>query len=95
LVERFLYTEDVGGSSPSSPTITRLSSLRGIKAGHHVRLRRLGICRRRRREDDDPCGCSAGSDRGDIVAEIIETVREAALAPPDEPDPFDDDAPGG
>jgi hypothetical protein len=38
---------------------------------------------------------AAGSDRGDIVAEIIETVREAALAPPDEPDPFDDDAPGG
>jgi hypothetical protein len=38
---------------------------------------------------------AAGSDRGDIVAEIIETVREAALAPPDDSDPFDDDAPGG
>jgi hypothetical protein len=39
---------------------------------------------------------AAASDRGDIVVEIIEIVREAALGvPPDQPDPFDDDAPGG
>jgi hypothetical protein len=39
---------------------------------------------------------AAGSDRGDIVVEIVEIVREAALgAPPDQPDPFDDEAPGG
>jgi hypothetical protein len=39
---------------------------------------------------------AAGSDRADIVSEIIESVREAALdVPPDDlPDPFDD-APGG
>jgi hypothetical protein len=39
---------------------------------------------------------AAGSDRADIVSEIIENVREAALdVPPDDlPDPFDD-APGG
>ena len=37
-----------------------------------------------------------GSDRGDIVAEIIEIVREAAHGlPPQRSDPFDDDAPGG
>jgi hypothetical protein len=28
LVERFVYTEDVGGSSPSSPTIQRADSRR-------------------------------------------------------------------
>jgi hypothetical protein len=39
---------------------------------------------------------AAGSDRGDIVSEIIEIVRQAAQdAPPDRPDPFDDDAPDG
>jgi hypothetical protein len=39
---------------------------------------------------------AAGSDRDDIVVEIIEIVREAAQGePPDQPDPFDDDAPGG
>jgi hypothetical protein len=39
---------------------------------------------------------AAGSDRADIVSEIIESVRETALdVPPDDlPDPFDD-APGG
>jgi hypothetical protein len=36
-----------------------------------------------------------GSDRGDIVVEIIEIVREAAQGlPTDQLDPFDD-APGG
>jgi hypothetical protein len=41
---------------------------------------------------------TAASDRGDIVSEIIEIVRQAAQdVPPDRPDPFDedDDAPGG
>ena len=39
---------------------------------------------------------AAGSDRGDIVSEIIEIVRQAAQdIPPDRPDPFEDDAPGG
>jgi hypothetical protein len=40
---------------------------------------------------------AAGSDRGDIVSEIIEIVHQAAQdVPPDRPDPFDDDdAPGG
>jgi hypothetical protein len=40
---------------------------------------------------------AAGSDRGDILTEIAEIVRQAALdPPPDQPDPFDeDDAPGG
>jgi hypothetical protein len=39
---------------------------------------------------------ATGSDRGDTVIEIIEIVREAAHGvPPDQPDPFDDDAPGG
>jgi hypothetical protein len=39
---------------------------------------------------------AAGSDRGDIVAEIIEIVRQAAPdVEPRQPDPFDDDAPGG
>jgi hypothetical protein len=39
---------------------------------------------------------AAGSDRGDIVVEIIEIVREAEQGePPDQPDPFDDEAPGG
>jgi hypothetical protein len=40
----------------------------------------------------------AGSDRGDIVSEIVEIVRQVALddVRPDRPDPFDDeDAPGG
>jgi hypothetical protein len=39
---------------------------------------------------------AVGSDRGDIVSEIIEIVRQAAQdIPPDRPDPFEDDAPGG
>jgi hypothetical protein len=39
---------------------------------------------------------AARSDRGDIVAEIIEIVRQAVHdLPPDQPDPFDDDSPGG
>jgi hypothetical protein len=39
---------------------------------------------------------AAGSDLGDIVSEIIEIVRQAAQdIPPDRPDPFEDDAPGG
>jgi hypothetical protein len=39
---------------------------------------------------------AAGSDRGDIVSEIIEIVRQAAQdIPLHRPDPFDDDAPGG
>jgi hypothetical protein len=38
---------------------------------------------------------AAGSDRGVIVSEIIEVVRQAAQdVPPTRPDPFDD-APGG
>ena len=36
------------------------------------------------------------SDRGDIVAEIIEMVRQAVHdVPPDPGDPFDDELPGG
>ena len=35
------------------------------------------------------------SDRSDIVVEIIEIVRQAARGSPPDPDPFDDDAPGG
>jgi hypothetical protein len=39
---------------------------------------------------------AAGSDRGDIVSEIIEIVRQAAQdVPPDRPDPFHDGTPGG
>jgi hypothetical protein len=39
---------------------------------------------------------ATGSDRGDIVREIIEIVREVAHGEtPGEPDPFDDDQPGG
>jgi hypothetical protein len=40
---------------------------------------------------------AAGSDRGDIVSDIVEIVRQVALdVRPDRPDPFDDeDAPGG
>jgi hypothetical protein len=39
---------------------------------------------------------AAGSDRGNIVSEIIEIVREAAQGVPHgRPGPFDDDAPGG
>jgi hypothetical protein len=39
---------------------------------------------------------SAGSDRGDIVSQIIETVRQAAFAEQaTRPDPFDDEALGG
>jgi hypothetical protein len=37
---------------------------------------------------------AAGSDRGDIVQEIIEIVRQAAL-PAGLPDPLDEDLPGG
>jgi hypothetical protein len=33
--------------------------------------------------------------RGDIVQEIISVVRQAVHDQPDQPDPFDDDAPGG
>jgi hypothetical protein len=36
------------------------------------------------------------SERGDIVVDILEIVRKAAYdEPPKQPDPFDDDAPGG
>jgi hypothetical protein len=39
---------------------------------------------------------AAGSDRGDIMVEIIEIVHQVAQGePPNQPDPFDDDAPGG
>jgi hypothetical protein len=39
---------------------------------------------------------AAGNDRGDIVVEVIEIVREAAHGvSPNRSDPFDDDAPGG
>jgi hypothetical protein len=39
---------------------------------------------------------AAGSDRGDIVREIIEIVNEVARGlAPDRPDPFDDELPGG
>ena len=40
---------------------------------------------------------AAGSDKGDIISEIVEIVRQAARdVPRDRPDPFDDDdAPGG
>ena len=33
--------------------------------------------------------------RGDIVQEIISIVRQAVHDLPDQPDPFDDQAPGG
>ena len=33
--------------------------------------------------------------RGDTVQEIISIVRQAVHDLPDQPDPFDDDAPGG
>jgi hypothetical protein len=65
----------------------------------NVGRRRLGFCRRRRISDDEAVryllkGADA-SDRGDILVEIIEIVRQAAHdLPPDQPDPFDD-APGG
>jgi hypothetical protein len=39
---------------------------------------------------------AAGSDRGDIVREIIAIVNEVARGlPPGRPDPFDDELPGG
>jgi hypothetical protein len=39
---------------------------------------------------------AAGSDRGDILTEIAEIVRESALGEsPNQPDPFDDEPPGG
>jgi hypothetical protein len=39
---------------------------------------------------------AAGSDRGDIVREITDIVGEVARGlPPGEPDPLDDDMPGG
>ena len=39
---------------------------------------------------------AAGRDRGDIVREIIEIVNEVARGlPPGQPDPFDDELPGG
>ena len=39
---------------------------------------------------------AAGSDRGDIVREIIEIVNEVARGlAPGRPDPFDDELPGG
>ncbi len=38
----------------------------------------------------------SGSDRGDVVSEIIEIVRQALNdGPPDSSDPFDDELPGG
>ena len=39
---------------------------------------------------------AGGSDRGDIVREIIEIVNEVARGlAPGQPDPFDDELPGG
>jgi hypothetical protein len=38
---------------------------------------------------------TTGAARGDIVQEIIMIVRQAVHALPEQPDPFDDDAPGG
>jgi hypothetical protein len=39
---------------------------------------------------------AAGSDRGDIVQEIIAIVRQVASGlPPEQPNPLDDDLPGG
>ena len=38
---------------------------------------------------------ATGGARGDIVQGIIWIVRQAVQDPPDRPDPFDDDAPGG
>jgi hypothetical protein len=39
---------------------------------------------------------AAGSDRGDVVAGIIEIVRQAAQGEaPNQTDPFDDPPPGG
>jgi hypothetical protein len=39
---------------------------------------------------------TVGSERGDILTEIAEIVRESELGvSPDRPDPFDDEAPGG
>ncbi len=39
---------------------------------------------------------AAGSDRGDIVREVTEIVNEVARGlAPDQPDPFDDELPGG
>jgi len=39
---------------------------------------------------------ASASDRGDVVAEIIEVVRQAAQGlSTSQPDPFDDDVPGG
>jgi len=39
---------------------------------------------------------AAGSDRGDIVREIVGIVDEVARGlPPGQPDPFDDELPGG
>jgi hypothetical protein len=39
---------------------------------------------------------AAGSDRGDIVREIIGIVDEVARGlPPGQPDPFEDELPGG
>ena len=39
---------------------------------------------------------AAGCDRGDIVREIIEIVNEVARGlAPGQPDPFDDELPGG
>jgi hypothetical protein len=39
---------------------------------------------------------AAGSDRGDIVRQIIEIVNEVARGlAPGRPDPFDDELPGG
>jgi hypothetical protein len=39
---------------------------------------------------------AAGSARGDIVREIVDIVRQVADGlPPGQPDPFDDDLPGG
>ena len=39
---------------------------------------------------------ATGGARGDIVQEIIAIVRQVASGlPPEQPDPFDDDMPGG
>jgi hypothetical protein len=37
-----------------------------------------------------------GGNRGDIVQEIVAIVRQVAIGlPPEQPDPLDDDMPGG
>jgi hypothetical protein len=70
--------------------------------GGYVRSRRLGFRRLRRCLVTIRAAVryllkgAAGTDRGDIVREIIKIVSEEASGlPPDAKDPFDDDMPGG